>query len=138
MATQKYLDIDGLRYYSGLIKALIEQLTQVNVVNTIDDNSTNQQIPGAKAVYDLIQSALAGVVSLKMEVVASLPTTGDPTVIYLIEADEDTYRQWIYTGGKWFDLGIAEIDLTNYWSKDELIAMTNAEIQTVFDEVMGV
>ena len=136
--SKKFLDMDGLRYYSTLLNALIEQKTQINVTSSIDENSTNQQIAGAKAVYDLVESALSGLSTLSMEVVQTLPQTGEGNIIYLVSADADTYRQWIYSGDQWWDLGIAEIDLTNYWSKDDLEAMTNAEIQAVFDDVMGV
>ena len=138
--SKKILDLDGLHYLLVQIKALIEQETQINITSTIDENSTNQQLPGAKSVYDLVTDALAGLTVLSMEVVASLPSTGESTVIYLVRVDDSTnrYHQWIYTGDQWFDLGVTEIDLSNYWGKDELEAMTNTEIQTVFDDVMGV
>ena len=135
---KKFLDEDGLRFLLVQLAALIDQKTQINVTSSIDENSTNQQIAGAKAVYDLVQSALSGLSTISMEVVNSLPATGEANIIYLVAADADTYRQWIYSGDQWWDLGIAEIDLSNYWSKDELEAMTNAEIQAVFDDVMGV
>jgi len=134
---KKFLDVDGLRFLLAQIDALIDQKTQINVVSSIDENSTNAQIAGAKAVYDLVNSAIAGLSTLSMEVVASLPQTGEGNVIYLVEADSDTYRQWIYSGDQWWDLGIAEIDLSNYWSRDDLEALTNTEIQDVIDEVMG-
>jgi len=139
---KKVLDLDGLHYLLVQIKALIEQETQINITSSIDENSTNQQLPGAKAVFDLVTDALAGLVNLRMEVVADLPQIGDAetNVIYLIQEDNSVnrYHQWILTGGQWFDLGIVELDLTNYWAKDELEAMTNVEIQDVFDDVMGV
>jgi hypothetical protein len=43
-----------------------------------------------------------------------------------------------YISGEWVDLGFFEVDLSGYWSKTELVAMTNVEIQEVIDEVMGV
>ena len=134
----KYLDSDGLHYLMARIKEIIDQATQVNNVSVIDENSTNQQTPGAKAVYDLLTDALSGITGIKMEVVNALPSTGEANKVYLIQADEDTYRQWIYTGGQWFDLGLAVIDLTGYWAKDDLEALTNTEIQDIVDDVMGV
>ena len=139
---KKVLDLDGLHYLLVQIKGLIEQEIQINITSSIDENSTNQQLPGAKAVFDLVTAAIAGLVNLHMEVVADLPQIGDAetNVVYLIQEDNavNRYHQWIVTGGQWFDLGIVEIDLTNYWSKSELEAMTNVEIQDVFDDVMGV
>jgi len=136
MAT-KFLDQDGLQYLLTQLAAYIEQKTQINVVSNIDEDSTNQEIAGAKAVYDLVQAALVGITGIKMKVVTTLPTTRENNIVYLIQVDSDTYRQWIFSGGQWFDLGIAEIDLSNYWSKEDLTALTNAEIQTIFDDAMG-
>jgi len=139
---KKFLDSDGLRALLVLLDGLIDTKTQLNMVSTIDEDSTNQQIPGAKAVYDLLTDALAGIVKISMEVVTELPqiSDADTSVVYLVQEDaaKNRYRQWILAGDQWFDLGIAEIDLLNYWAKNELEAMTNAEIQTIFDEVMGV
>jgi hypothetical protein len=125
----KFLNEEGLKYFA--------QKTKINIVSQIDGDSTNSQIPGAKAVYDLLTDAVAGITKLEMRVVDSLPSVGEGNVIYLVEADPDTYKQWVYTGGKWFDLGDVDIDLSGYWAKDELEAMTNQEIQDVLDEVMG-
>jgi len=138
MAT-KFLNQDGLQYLLTQLAAFIERKTQINVVSDIDENSTNQEIAGAKAVYDLVKAALEGIVKVTMEVVTTLPATGESNVIYLIQVGStNQYRQWIYTGGQWFDLGIAEIDLSNYWAKDELEALTNTEIQDIIDDVLGV
>jgi hypothetical protein len=134
----KFLDNDGLTYLMGRIKELIDQAKQVDLVTTIDEDSTNQQIPGAKAVFDLLTEALEGITTLRMEVVDALPATGEPNVIYLVQADADTYQQWIYTGSQWFDLGVVEVDLSGYWAKEDLQALTNTEIQAVIDDVMGV
>ena len=132
----KYLDNDGLTYLMTRIKELIDQAKQVDLITAIDENSTNQQIPGAAAVYDLLTEALEGITAISMKVVDSLPGTGESNIIYLIEEDEDTYSLHIYSGGQWFDTGSTEINLSDYWKKSDLVAMTNTEIQAVIDEVM--
>ena len=137
MAT-KYLDSDGLHYLMARIKEIIDQATQVNNITTIDENSTNQQTPGAKAVYDLLTEALEGITAVSMSVVDELPTTGESNIIYLIAEDGDTYSLHIYSGGQWFDTGTTEINLSDYWAKDDLQALTNTEIQAIVDDVMGV
>jgi len=133
----KFLNQDGLQYLLTQLAAFIEQKTQINVVSSIDENSTNQEIAGAKAVFDLVQSALTGITGISIEVVATLPATGDSGVIYFVPKDSDTFRQWYYSNGQWFDFGDFDVDLTNYWSKDDLAALTNAEIQDIFDGAMG-
>ena len=134
----KFLDNNGLNYLMSRIVELIDQSKQVDLISAIDEGSTNQQIPGAKAVYDLLTEALEGIAAIRMEVANALPPAGETNVVYLVQADADTYRQWIYTGGQWFDLGSAEIDLTGYWAKADLEALTNTEIQAVIDDALGV
>jgi hypothetical protein len=133
----QFLDKDGLQYLVERLVEIILQKTQINIVSVIDEDSTNQQIPGAKAVYDLLTSALANISSVSMEVVDTLPATGETSVIYLVESDSDTYEMWIWSNDQWFDIGTTNIDLSDYWAKDDLTALTNTEIQDIIDEVMG-
>ena len=139
----KFINADGLTYLVTQLVAMMEQeaqdATQGAIVTTIDNNSTNQQIPGAKAVYDLLVASLAGIDKLTAQVVTTLPATGKTNVIYLIEtaADSHIYQQHMYIGSNWSELGTTEIDLDGYWAKNELVALTNAEIQTIIDDVMA-
>jgi len=137
VVTKKTIDEDGHRFLIDLIKAHVAEKTQINVVSAIDENSTNQQVAGAKATFDLVTAKIAGIVTPKIKIVTTLPTTGDDFTFYFVPKDADTYRQWYYNDGQWFDFGDFEIDLSGYWAKDELGIMTNAEIQTMFDDVMG-
>jgi hypothetical protein len=129
----KLLNEDGLQYFATRLAGIIDQKTQINIVSTIDENSTNQQIPGAKAVYDFLFEALTNITTLKMEVVASLPTEGEPNVIYLVKADVDTYTQNIYAGGNWYDLGTTDIDLSGYLKEEDMEPLTNLEIQGILE-----
>ena len=138
--TKKAIDKDGLIYLLNWLVGEIEQKTQLNISTGIDDTSTNQQIAGAQAVYELVQSALSGLVTLEMTVVEDLPTEGEPLTIYLLKISEDPelYSQNVFIDDKWMSLGSTEVDLSNYWAKDELVFLTNDEIQEIIDEVMGV
>jgi len=141
MVTKKAIDDDGILFLLKLLIALIEQKTQISIISAIDENSTNQQIPGAKAVYDLLVTALSGFTKLSKEVVSTLPVTGKSNVIYLVQKDPvvNKYDQWldIDGAGNWFDLGDTDIDLSDYWSKNELEFLTNSEIQDMFDAALG-
>jgi hypothetical protein len=133
----QFLDKDGLVYLLARINEMIEQAKQVDIIAEIDENSTNQQIPGAKAVYDLLTEGLEGIVRLQQKVVETLPPTGESNIIYLLKVDGNTYSLHIYTDGQWFDTGTTEVNLSDYWAKDDLVALTNDEIQEVIDDVMG-
>jgi hypothetical protein len=137
MAEKKFLEKDQLQYLLERLVEIIDQKTQINIITDIDNNSTNMQIPGAKAVYDLVVSAIAGTNHLTKKVVPILPAAGDENVLYLIPVDADTYRQWIYVDSQWFDFGTTDVNLSDYWAKDELKALTNDEVQEIIDDVMG-
>ena len=134
----KFLDKDGLQYLAERLIEIIEQKQQVDIVTTLDENSTNQQVPGALAVYELVLDMLKDVSTLHMEVVDTLPATGESNTIYLLEKSGGGYTLHVYSGDQWRGIGDFDVDLSDYWAKDELIAMTNTEIQEVIDEVMGV
>ena len=130
---KQFLDEDGLKYLVEQLITIINQKSQVNIISDIDENSTNQQVPGAKAVYDFLTDALAGIQRLTKEVVQQRPNTGEDNVIYLVPVDNDTFQQWMYINNSWFDFGTTEIDLSGYWKKNDLAALTNTEIQTIID-----
>lgn len=136
---QQFLDQDGLVFLYTQIKNLIEQETQLNITTTLDGDSTNQQIPGAAAVYAFVTNTIGSLTHIRMEIVATLPTTGEPNVIYLVRVGtSNVYAQHVFINGEWIELGTTEIDLSNFWSKDALTALTNTDIQDIIDDVMGV
>ena len=134
----KFLNQDGLRFFAAWVKTFVEASTQLNITTIIDENSTNQQLPGALAVYQLLTSAIAGLEKVTMQVVASLPATGETNVIYLIQQGVGLYSMNAYISGAWVNLGSTEIDLSGYWSTTTLTAMSNTDVQDIIDDVMGV
>jgi hypothetical protein len=134
----KFVNGDNLRYLLERLVEMIDQKTQVNIISQIDEDSTNQQIPGAKAVRDLLVAGLAGIIKLTAETVDALPPAGETNVIYLIHEGGNKYHQYMYIGGAWADLGVMAIDLSGYWKKNDLEALTSTEIQEIIDDVMGV
>ena len=134
----KFLDNDGLQYLVERLIEIIEQKKQVDIVTTLDENSTNQQVPGALAVYELVLDMLKDVSTLHMEVVGTLPVEGESNIIYLVEKAGGGYTLHVYAGDQWRGVGDFDVDLADYWAKNELVAMTNTEIQEVIDDVMGV
>ena len=39
--------------------------------------------------------------------------------------------EYIYYNNSWEKIGSTDIDLSNYWSMDNLVAITNGEIDTI-------
>jgi hypothetical protein len=122
---------------NALKGVLLGKLGAAAITTTLDATTTNAQVPGAKAVYDFIANAVAGVSKIAMTVVTELPEVGDPNVIYLVASDSDTYIQHVYIGGQWYDLGSTSVDLSNYWSKTDLEVATDEEVQAVIDGITG-
>ena len=88
----------------------------------------------------LIDDALADITGIDFQVVQTLPATGEHGVIYLVPktgSSGDIYDEYIWvapTGGTahFEKIGTTEVDLSGYWAKADLVAMTTAEIDALF------
>lgn len=88
----------------------------------------------AVEVNEAIAAAVTSASGLHYELVETLPETGDPNVIYLLPTDRegsDIYDEWFYFNDKWERVGSTGIDLSNYWSKEELRIMTKEELEEI-------
>lgn len=94
----------------------------------ITDAMTAEQITNA------INDAIGSVTGISFEVVESLPSTGESGKIYLVKhahGAQDQYDEYIYYNNAWEKIGSTDIDLSNYWNMDNLVAITNGEIDTI-------
>jgi hypothetical protein len=129
-----FITLEQLGQVSEAIKGEVaKKLAKDVLVTTLDNTGTDTQIASAKAVFDFVTSAAGGSGGgLKLEVVAALPDTGDAETIYLVADGATAYTMHFYSGGQWYGLGP---DLSKYWSKEELKASTDAEVQAIIDNV---
>lgn len=106
----------------------------ITILNDVISALRNPTNTYTKAEVDELISGVAG---LRMEVVTTLPTTGENGVIYLIERAGGGYEQWVYTQTDgWIDLGGEDIDLSGYLKtvdaerdyQKKLTAGTNVQI----------
>lgn len=70
-----------------------------------------------------LNSALNAPQGLEFKIVDELPSEGKKGVIYLIplgDEGDNKFEEWIYVDGKWELLGNARVDLSNYYTKDEV------------------
>ena len=94
----------------------------------ITDAMTAEQITNA------INDAIGSITGISFEVVDSLPSTGESGKIYLVShahGAQDQYDEYIYYNNAWEKIGSTDIDLSNYWSMDNLVAITNTEIDNI-------
>ena len=137
MAAVKFLDANGLEVVRDWVLNEIDTDITGKIVYSITDASTNAQIPGAQAVFDFVTDEIAALVNLRLEIVSTLPAAPETNVVYLIPVagQSGRYSMHSWISGAWANLGYFEVDLTNYWSKDELVALTNAEIDAILSGV---
>lgn len=88
----------------------------------------------ASDVSGAINDALADITSISFEVVQSLPSTGAAGTIYLVSnsgSGTNSYDEYIYVNNSWEKIGTTDVDLSSYWNTSNLVAITNAEIDTI-------
>ena len=111
-----------------------------SLISTALANGSNPYTT-TSAVQQLIDDELAGITGIDFEIVAALPATGEKGVIYLVGASTP-YDEYIWiepTGGTAYfeQIGSTSIDLSGYVQASEMHALTNAEIDTIFQQVFG-
>lgn len=161
------LDDNGLLYLLTLLKPVIENAGDKNVIEKVKKNGVALAIdPSDKSVdvivptdaeietlitskgyqtetqvQQLIDDELAGITGIDFQIVATLPASGVKGVIYLV-GDASPYDEYIWvepTGGTahFEQIGSTSVDLSGYVQASEMHALTNAEIDTIFNQVFG-
>lgn len=107
-----------------------------NAVNNLVNYYTKSEVYTKAEVTSLI----GDVKTISIQKVTTLPATGEPNVIYLVPANPASASNkhveyiWIATDNRFEPIGDTEIDLSNYWSKTELVEMTSADVQALFQD----
>lgn len=102
--------------------------------NAMSDTSTNPVQNNTIKSY--VDSAIASITGVSFEIVTTLPETGTNGVIYLVSnggTSPNVYDEyiWIASTTSFEKIGSTAVDLSGYWSKTDLVAITNTEIDTV-------
>ena len=138
---------------------VIETIKRNGVTLTVDNKTVNIEVPTdadietlitahgyqtASDVSTAISTALADITSFEFEKVQELPATGEKGVIYLVPnsgASPNSYDEYIWLDGdptgSFEKIGTTDIDLSGYVQSSEMHALTNAEIDTIFNQVFG-
>jgi hypothetical protein len=138
----QFIELERLTQILTEVKKFVEkEISDIDIPEisaTISSTSTNETAAGSLAVYTWVTNAISSIEKMHKEIVASLPTTGEENILYLAGVGTEpftTYTMHAWIGGEWVNLGDTDIDLTNYWSKTELTAATEAEVQAILDSV---
>ena len=98
------------------------------------DPTANNHLTRKSYVDGAIATAIAGVQGISYEVVQTLPATGSAGVIYLVSNSgtaPNVYDEYIWVSNAFEKIGTTAVDLSGYWSKTELVAMTTAEVDAI-------
>ena len=115
--------------------AEIEALISTALANGNDPYKTQS------GVQQMIDDELAEITGIDFQIVSTLPASGVKGTIYLV-GDDAPYDEYIWvepTGGTayWEQIGSTSIDLSGYVQASEMHALTNAEIDTIFNQIFG-
>lgn len=88
----------------------------------------------ASEVQSAITEAIGDITGFEFQIVEDLPGKGENGIIYLVSnngSGQNIYDEYIWTGTAFEKIGTTDVDLSNYWSKTELVAIQNNEIDTI-------
>lgn len=89
----------------------------IKIVEKVREDLIANDFATKSYVDEIISS---GIIS---KIVAELPETGDAGIIYMVpvsselQKDYNVYKEYVYVGGKWEDLGSTELNLEDYPNK---------------------
>lgn len=83
-----------------------------------------------------VNSLLGNLTRLTLQVVQELPEVGTEHIIYLVpnnESGNNIYEEWVFVQSKWEMIGTTEVDLSNYYTKEEIdnLLSQNSESEIV-------
>lgn len=135
-----FLDKDRVKELWLFLKTeLAKKASVLDLDDYVTDDTFANALATALSNYPTkaeVNSAIAG--ATKREVVDELPSkeAGDPKVIYFVpvsgEPEENNVKdEYMLINGEWEKIGTTRIDLSGYWSKEELRPMTSAELNAI-------
>ena len=71
----------------------------------------------------ILKEMIANLANLQIEIVDQLPSVGETNIIYLVKKSgsaPDIHDEYVFVDRKWEKIGDTEIDLSNYYTRDEV------------------
>lgn len=112
--------------YGALASASTAQ-SGVDAINSAG-YQTSAQVSAA------IASAIQGISGISYELVSNLPASGSAGTIYLVPnsgSSPNIYDEYIWVNNAFEKIGTTDVDLSGYMLTTDMIAITNAEIDTI-------
>ncbi|MCH1940039.1 hypothetical protein [Holdemania massiliensis] len=121
---------------NGVVQEIKTKEINITVPTDNADLSNGAGYQKAAEVQAAINQALSGITGIDFQIVSALPATGVKGTIYLMAHSHgtgDSYDEyiWLPTSSKFEKIGNTDIDLSGYLKKTDMVAITNAEIDTI-------
>ena len=124
---------------NGTAQTIVNKAVDITVPTKTSDLTNDSDYQDETEVQALIDAALADITGIDFQVVDTLPASGVKGTIYLVPnsgSASNSYDEYIWltpTSGTahWEKIGSTDVDLSGYWAKTELTAITTAEIDTI-------
>ena len=111
-----------------------------NYITAAVNNLTNYYKKTETYTQAEVNNLIAAIKTISIQVVDTLPATGESNVIYLVPKQSGSATQnvkdeyiWIESTSTFEKIGDTEIDLSGYWAKADLVECTDEEIKALFN-----
>lgn len=103
----------------------IHTTTNNQIKSSIIDNLESLAVDKSLSANQgrILKEMIANLANLQIEIVDQLPSIGETNIIYLVKKSSsapDIHDEYVFVDGKWEKIGDTEIDLSNYYTRDEV------------------
>lgn len=124
----------------------ISQIRTVNIPNAIkesiidslDSTATDKALSANQG--NILKTMIGNLANLRIEVVTELPSTGEVNVIYLVKkagTNPNVHDEYIYVENTWEKIGNTEVDLSNYYTKEQVYSKSEVYTKTEVDGLLS-
>lgn len=127
---------------SSKISQIETTAIKVAIVDNLDTEDSNKALSATQG--KVLKTMISNLANLRIEVLNELPLTGETNVIYLVKkagTNPDVHDEYVYVEGNWEKIGNTEVDLSNYYTKDQVYTKSETysqeEVGTLITEIEG-
>lgn len=135
-------DIDTIKV-NGTAQTITDKAVDITVPTNNNQLTNGAGYQTASEVQTAINSAISGITGISIEVVSTLPATGENGVIYLVSnggSSTNTYDEyiWLSNASRFEKIGTTDVDLSNYYTKTEVDGLISSAGEENVIEVVKV
>ena len=119
-----------------------DEIPDVSEFITISvDNLVNYYRKSETYNQEQVNSLIGSITTINFKIVDSLPGTGENNLIYLVpsskQEEKNVKDEYIWIDGSWELIGSTKIDLSNYYTRDEVNSTFALKTELAWDTITG-